>query len=86
MRREVPTWVAAVVIIVVVIIVAAIYVFSGTIRPRGTAGPTPETVKQKMYEFLPKAKGQGIHGPMGGHGAYGGHGPAIHGQPPSQPR
>ena len=83
MKKEVPTWVAVVVIVVVVVIVAAVYFLSGTIRPRGEAGPTPETVKQKMQQFLPRMKGQMMHGP-GGHGAFGGHGAyGVHGRPPS---
>ncbi len=83
MKQEVPAWVAVVVIVVIVLIVAAIYVFSGTIRPRGVAGPTPEHVKQKMQQSMLKMKGQMMPGP-GGYGAYGGHGVyGIHRRLPS---
>jgi len=83
MRKEIPTWVAAVIIVVVVVIVAAVYFFAGTIRPKGTAGPTPPEVKAKMQQYIPKMKGQMPGAPM--HGAYhGGYG--VHGQPPSAPQ
>ncbi|MFN4180054.1 MAG: hypothetical protein ACK4I8_07050 [Armatimonadota bacterium] len=80
MRKEVPAWLAAVIIVVVVVIVAAVYFLSGTIRPKGTAGPTPPEVKAKMQQYIPKMKGQMTAAPMHGahHGGYG-----VHGQPPS---
>lgn len=81
MRKEVPTWLAVIVIVIIVVIVAAIYLFSGTIRPRGEAGPTPPEVKAKMQQYIPKAKGTmpgtPTHAPYPGHGGYG-----IHGRPP----
>ncbi len=80
MRKEVPAWLAAVIIVVVVVIVAAVYFLSGTIRPKGAAGPTPPEVKAKMQQYIPKMKGQMTGAPMHGayHGSYG-----VHGQPPS---
>ena len=82
MRKEVPTWVAAVVIVVVIIIVAVAYYFATSIRPRGEAGPTPPEVKAKMQQYLPKMKGAMPGAPMHGappsHGGYG-----VHGGPPS---
>lgn len=82
MRKEVPTWVAAIVIVIVVIVVAVVYLLSGSIRPRGQAGPTPPEVKAKMQQYIPKAKGlmpgAPAHGTYPGHGGYG-----IHGRPPS---
>ncbi|MFA0784753.1 hypothetical protein [Fervidibacter sacchari] len=80
MRKEIPAWVAAVVIIVVIVVVAVVYYFATTIRPRGTAGPTPPEVKAKMQQYIPKMKGA-MHGAPA-HGAYhGGYG--VHGAPPT---
>lgn len=80
MRKEVPAWMAAVVIIVVIVVVAVVYYFATTIRPRGTAGPTPPEVKAKMQQYIPKMKGT-MHGAPT-HGAYhGGYG--VHGVPPT---
>lgn len=77
MRKEVPSWLAAIVIVIVVAIAAAVYFLTGTIRPRGTVGPTPPEVKAKMQQYFPKMKGQtprpSMHG-YPGHGSYGAHG------------
>jgi len=81
MQKQVPTWLAAVVIVVVIVIVAVVYYFATSIRPKGTAGPTPPEVKAKMQQYLPKMKGQMPGAPMHGYPAHGGYG--IHGQPPS---
>jgi len=80
-RKEIPTWMAAIVIVVVFVIIAAAYYLATSVRPRGTAGPTPQEVKAKMQQYIPKMKGGGVPGaPM--HGAYhGGYG--VHGAPPT---
>lgn len=62
MRREIPTWLAAVVIVLVVVAVAAVYFFTGRVIPRRGA-PTPPEAMKKLY--LQKQSGQqpGFHMP-----------------------
>lgn len=48
MKREVPTWLAALIIALVVVIVAAVYFMTGRITPRQGA-PTPPEAMKKLY-------------------------------------
>lgn len=92
MRKEVPAWVAGVIIALVLLLVGGIYLLTGRIRPVGEAMPTPETVKQRMMQNIPRqtgersmgpAPGMGGHGPIGRHGPMGGYGNPV--TPPSPP-
>jgi hypothetical protein len=89
MQKEVPTWVVVVVIVLVLLVVGGIYLWTGRIRPVGEAMPTPETVKQKMMQHIPRQTGERPVGPapgMGGHGQIGRHGPmGGYGRPPAMP-
>ncbi|GBD00148.1 hypothetical protein HRbin17_02685 [bacterium HR17] len=83
MQKEVPAWVAAVIIVVVLLLVGGIYLLTGRIRPVGEAMPTPETVKQRMMQNIPRQtgeRGMGSAPGMGGHGPMG-----RHGRPPNAP-
>jgi hypothetical protein len=92
MRKEVPTWLAAVVIVLVLLLVGGIYLLTGRIRPVGEAMPTPETVKQRMMQHIPRQTGErrmgspgmGGHGPMSGHGSMGRYGRPVM-PPPATP-
>lgn len=62
MRREIPTWLAALVIVLVVVVIAAVYLVTGRVIPRRGA-PTPPEAMKKLY--LQKQPGQqpGFHMP-----------------------